>query len=328
MPIFLKYLQYRAKYLLLLLFFAAVFFAVFALFQISLLAVGYALLICLFFALIIFAADFSAFRKKHAALQALAKQIALSLECLPPPHGLFEEDYQVLLKTLFADRAQKLTQLGKKQTEAQEYFTLWAHQIKTPIAAMRLLLQSGEPDPALLSAELFKVEQYVEMALCYLRLDAPSGDYVIRSCALDGVIRQAIRKYAPLFIAKKLQLHYEPTGASALTDAKWLLFLLEQVLGNAVKYTPAGSVTIAVRPGPLISVKDTGVGIAPSDLPRIFERGYTGLNGHADSRSTGIGLYLCRRIAKRLGHSISALSAPGEGTEIVIDLSRRDFRAE
>lgn len=114
MPIFFKYLQYRAKYLLLLLFFAAVFFAVFALFQISLLAVGYALLICLFFALIIFAADFSAFRKKHAALQALAKQIALSLECLPPPHGLFEEDYQVLLKTLFADRAQKLTQLGQK----------------------------------------------------------------------------------------------------------------------------------------------------------------------------------------------------------------------
>lgn len=193
---------------------------------------------------------------------------------------------------------------------------------------MRLLLQSGEPDPALLSAELFKVEQYVEMALCYLRLDAPSGDYVIRTCALDGIIRQAIRKYAPLFIAKKLQLYYEPTNETALTDAKWLLFLLEQVLGNAVKYTPAGSVTIAVRPGPLISVKDTGVGIAPSDLPRIFERGYTGLNGHADSRSTGIGAVPLPPHCQAAGAQHFGLFRPRRGDRDRHRLSRRDFRAE
>lgn len=326
--LFGKYIRFRARYIVLLLVFAAVYLGVFALSQVPLVAVGYALLICLFLLLAVACADFYFFRKKHAALVALQKEITLTLDCLLPPHGLFEEDYQALVRTLFDESARTISRQAKKQDEAKEYFTLWAHQIKTPIAAMRLLLQGGAEDAAALSAELFKVEQYVDMAMCYLRLDAGASDYVIRPCDLDGIVRQAVRKFAPLFIRKKLRLVYDPVHATALTDEKWLLFVVEQVLSNAIKYTPSGTVTISVEEGPVLTIRDTGMGIAPADLPRVFERGYTGLNGRTDSRSTGIGLYLCRLIVTRLGHTISATSKLGEGTEVRIDLSRRDFRPE
>ncbi len=211
-----------------------------------------------------------------------------------------------------------------EKTDLTDYYTTWVHQIKTPIAAMRLLLQ--KEDTLLgrqLKTELFRIEQYVEMVLCYFRLDSPSSDFVIKYYDLDDIIRQSVRKYAGQFIQKKLRLIYEPSGQKVLTDEKWLSFVIDQILSNAVKYTNEGSITISVDSHLVLSIADTGIGISPEDLPRIFEKSYTGYNGRVEKRSTGLGLYLCKKILGRLSHPISVTSTLGEGTTFYINLSRQ-----
>ena len=176
--------------------------------------------------------------------------------------------------------------------------------------------------------QLQSVEQYVEMVLGYLRLESPSSDYVIRNYALDDIVRQAVRKYASQFIRRKLRLEYTPLNVSVITDEKWLLFVIEQVLSNALKYTRSGSVSITLEAPKTLCIRDTGIGIAPEDLPRVFEKGFTGCNGRTDKRATGIGLYLCRRILEKLGHTIAITSTVGEGTTVRIGLQQDALEVE
>ena len=194
---------------------------------------------------------------------------------------------------------------------------------------MQMTLQGEDtPEHRALEAELFRVRQYAEMALTYLRLGEGASDLLIRPVALDGVIRQAVRKYAALFVQKRLTLAYEPTDAVALTDEKWLSFILEQLLDNAVKYTPTGGVTITVTAGKVLQVADTGIGVAAEDLPRIFEKGFTGYNGRADKTATGLGLYLCRQAADKLHHRLWAESEPGRGSVFCLDLHSDELGVE
>ena len=206
-----------------------------------------------------------------------------------------------------------------------DYYTLWAHQIKTPIASMRLTLQNEDSDLARsLSGDLMRVEQYVEMVLVFLRLDSSTTDYVIRRHSLDDIVRPAVRRFAGEFIRRRLRLEYQPLDHTVVTDGKWLGFVVEQVLSNALKYTPeGGSITIDAEAPATLCIRDTGIGITAEDLPRIFDRGYTGRNGRTYRQASGIGLYLCRRICRDLGHTITASSAAGEGTVLRLDLSRR-----
>lgn len=218
--------------------------------------------------------------------------------------------------------------MNMKYSDMVDYYTMWVHQIKTPIASMHLILQKEDSeDSRRLRAELFRVEQYVQMVLCFLRLDSDFTDYVIKEYRVDDIIRPAVRRLAPQFIMKKLSLEYEQTDEVALTDEKWLSFVVEQVLSNAVKYTSAGSISIKCD-GDRLVISDTGIGIAAEDLPRIFDKGYTGFNGQADRKASGIGLYLCRRICDNCGHSIKAESVPGHGTTIIIGLERDKLEVE
>jgi signal transduction histidine kinase len=322
------YLKSRGRVMLILLLCSAVFAAVFALYGLAWQAAVYAGLLNVALILALAVPDFIRYRERRAALRALLGEVALSLDRLPAPKDPLEADWQALLRAVFDEKAKAQRESSARYDGTTEYYTLWAHQIKTPIAAMRLLLQEEGPDPRALAEELFRIEQYVEMALCYLRLDGGVSDYVLREADLDGVIKQALRKYAPQFIRKKIRLNYEPVGASALTDEKWLLFVVEQVLSNALKYTPGGEITIRLEPPLTLAVSDTGIGIAPEDLPRVFEKGYTGLNGRCDKRATGIGLYLCKRIMLKLGHGISIASRPGEGTTVRLDLSAKPLEIE
>lgn len=218
--------------------------------------------------------------------------------------------------------------MNMKYSDMVDYYTMWVHQIKTPIASMHLILQKEDSeDSRRLRAELFRVEQYVQMVLCFLRLDSDFTDYVIKEYRVDDIIRPAVRRLAPQFIMKKLALEYEHTDEVALTDEKWLGFVVEQVLSNAVKYTSEGSISIKCD-GDRLVISDTGIGIAAEDLPRIFDKGYTGFNGRADRKASGIGLYLCRRICDNLGHSIKVESAAGQGTTITIGLRRNKLEVE
>lgn len=317
----MAYLKYRWKVLLLGAACVLVFATVFMLYHVPLYALGYAAVLSGVLIAVVLLVDCRTFYRRHRELQALAGEVMLSVDHLPLPGNLLEQDYQELVHILFREK-QMVQELSDEQyLDLVEYYTLWAHQIKTPIAAMGLLLNSEESELTLeLRTELQRIEQYVEMVLCYLRLDAGSTDYVLRTYDLDSIVRQAVRKYAGQFIHKKLKLDYEPLNCEVLTDEKWLLFVIDQLLSNALKYTPSGSISITLEPEKTLCIRDTGIGIAPEDLPRVFDKGFTGYNGRRDKRASGIGLYLCRRIMGNLGHGLTIDSTLGEGTAVRLDL--------
>ncbi len=270
--------------------------------------------------------DFWRFYRKHIQLQRIRKSLEAALEELPESQNLIETDYQNILRQLQASKRQAVSQADQARADLIEYYTLWGHQIKTPIAALDLLLQTEKSVfSETCSAELFKIEQYVQMLLSYLRLDSGSTDFVIRRYDLDSILRQAVRKYAKLFVGRKLTLNFQESHEQVLTDEKWLGFVVEQLLSNAIKYTQTGTITILTEDRVLM-IQDTGIGIVPEDLPRVFEKGFTGYNGRLNQKSTGIGLYLCQRILVKLGHSIKIESQLGKGTTVSIELGETSVR--
>ena len=310
---------------------SAIFLVVIALYRLPAESVGYASLLAALFLLVVGAVRFGSFRKKHRELEALRHQIAVPAFPLPETSSLIERDYQELLRLLDRERAAIVYDKDRAYREMVEYYTIWAHQIKTPIAAMRLLLQTdGVPDRDELREQLFRVEQYTEMVLQFIRLDGQGSDFVFRTVSLDDCIKQAVRKYAKSFIRKQIRLNYDPVDAEVLTDEKWLVFVLEQLLSNALKYTPQGEISIYMHPNrpQALVIEDTGIGIDPADLPRVFEHGYTGFNGRADKKSTGIGLYLCKRIMDRLSHTIAIESEVGRGTRVILGLGNNPLEVE
>ena len=248
---------------------------------------------------------------------------------IPASSDPIEKDYQEIIRKLKEEEAYSRQKTTSDYNNMVEYYTVWAHQIKTPIASMRLQIQSEDTESARkLIGDLNRIEAYVEMVLTFLRLDSDSTDYLIKEYDLDEIIRPAIRKFSREFILKKLKLEYEPIEFKTITDSKWLSFIIEQVISNAVKYTSEGYVRIYMSEPGILCIEDTGVGISEEDLPRIFENGYTGFNGREDKRASGIGLYLCKRISDNLGHKIYAESKVGEGTKIFLDMRAKKLDVE
>lgn len=316
-----SYIKSRMKTVLLLAAFALTFAVVFSLYDLPLEAVGYAALLCAVFGALY--AIFGSYRyyRQHCRLEELQNRITLSIDDLPVPKDLPEKDYQNLIEKLFQDKVKFAENASREEMDMVDYYTLWAHQIKTPIAAMRLLLQSEESERNKeLTMELFKIEQYVEMVLQYLRIQSQSSDFVIQKYSLADIVRQAVRKYAKMFIYKKIRLDFADFQCQVLTDDKWLVFVVEQVLSNSLKYTNKGTISIYMEENCTLVIEDTGIGIKGGDLPRVFEKGFTGYNGRDDKKSTGIGLYLCKRILSKLSHTIMIESEVGKGTRVKIGL--------
>lgn len=307
----------------------AVFAAVFWLYRLPVEAVIYPAILCAGIGAVCMGVDFARVRREHEALQQMKTMTDVLSGRFPMDDSIRGEDYRRLVRRLCEEHGAYQTETEARYADMIDYYTVWAHQIKTPIASMRLHLQNE--DTALsrrLTADLGRVERYVEMVLTFARLNSQSTDYVIRECDLDSLVKRAVRKFSSEFIGRHLSLQYEPLNAVVVTDEKWLSFVIEQVLSNALKYTSSGSISIALEPEKTLCIRDTGVGIAPEDLPRIFENGYTGYNGRADQKASGIGLYLCRRICENLGHGLSARSTVDVGTEIRIDLSQHKLEVE
>lgn len=259
---------------------------------------------------------------------------------LPVPKGRMEQLYHELLCEAMQERSRLVSELDGKQADMADYYTMWIHQVKTPIAALHLLQQrmedegdaAGKENRRQSAEELFKIEQYAEMALHYARLDSMSADLLLKTYDIGVIIRRAVRKYAVLFIGSGLNFSMEEFACTAVTDEKWLGFVVEQLLANALKYTKEGGIRIygADGRGKLcggtvwnVVIEDTGIGIRAEDLPRIFERGFTGYNGRMERKSTGIGLYLCRSIMERLGHTVRVESKEGEGTKFILGFEQR-----
>ncbi|MGN0577399.1 MAG: sensor histidine kinase [Ruminiclostridium sp.] len=300
-----------------------IFGVVFALFSLPFYAVIYAAAVSLFFGAIFLAVDFYRYRKRRLTLQKLREEITLTADNLPLPQKGIQEDYDALVRLLFDRLKSAENENAARLSDMTDYYTMWVHQIKTPIAAMQLILREGDsPEYRELTENLRRIEQYADMVLCYLRLDSDSTDFVFKEYVLDDIIRQAVRKFSSQFIRKPLKLIYEPIGKTVVTDEKWLLFVIEQVISNAVKYTPSGEIEIYFENPLTLCIMDTGIGIAAEDIPRIFEKGYTGCNGRLDKKASGIGLYLCKRICRKLGHDITAESGE-KGTTIRISLEQK-----
>lgn len=329
MKLFGKYL-YRIRGTVIWTVLAGVCFGVmFALTGVDMKAVWYPLILIAVFGLGFLMTGFLRFRERHGMLQRMICGGGPYGESLPEPADLLEEDYRALMTSAEDSHRAEKDSWEAERKDTEDYYAVWVHQIKAPIAVMKVLLQQEDTrENQELASELFRIEQYADMALHYIRLGDDASDLVLQEYDLDGIIRKAIRKYAGQFIRKKLRLVYEGTDVRVLTDEKWLSFIIEQLLSNAVKYTGKGTITIEVDERKCLSISDTGIGIASEDLPRIFEKGFTGYNGRLDKKSTGIGLYLCRTAADKLGHRLTAQSEPGKGSRFTIDLNSYPLQAE
>lgn len=320
------YLRKMWKTILLFLVFCGLFASVFWLYGYPAEPVIYGFLLCLTVGAASFLYGWNKFCKKKQQLLRLREILPLELEQLPELEDKCEELLQEMLHRLNYLRMESEKKRLDSYQEMTDYYTMWVHQIKTPISALRLLLSEDKQKNKAAINELFRVEEYVEMVLGYLRTEDISSDIRFQSCSLDAIIREQIHKYASVFIGRKLKLDYQGIQEQTLTDPKWLGFVIGQCLSNALKYTKTGEIRIEMcpsRPHTLV-IQDTGVGISPEDLPRVFEKGFTGCNGRREEHSTGIGLYLCKKIMKKLNHEISVESKPGQGTTVYLSLGRRD----
>ena len=357
------YIKQQKGHILTCLLFCIIFSVIFILYQLPFSAIVYPLLLCLVAGLGIMGVDMALTYRRYAALQRTLDAVGLEpdrefwsgkesshsrpaegegcawellQEMLYDQREIDSEGggweariYREIVRQLLLEQRRRQDIMRIRYQDTVDYYTTWVHQIKTPIAAMGLILQQEDTEYSRrLSEELQRIEQYVDMVLTYLRLGSRDTDYVFTQVDLDGLLRGCIKKYASQFIRRHLTLNYQSVDCRVLTDEKWLAFVVEQVLSNALKYTREGSVSIYLEPPCVLCIRDTGIGIALEDLPRIFEKGYTGYNGRSDKKATGLGLYLCRQICDRLKHTITVQSVPGEGTTIRIGLGREVLEVE
>lgn len=339
MKLFLDYLNKIKLHILLMLFPTIITGIIFFLYQLSPEPVLYVALLWLLTGLAACMIGFNNYRNKVRQLTLVAAAPDINLSHMATPSDEAETLRQEIMHSLDHMRMDTETSRQKTLEEMTDYYTMWAHQIKTPIFALRLLLQENPVGNKEALAELFKIEQYVEMVLGYLRTEDISSDLTLSRCSLDPIIRDQIHKYAGIFVSKKLSLTYEGVSESVLTDEKWLGFVIGQILSNALKYTRTGGISIYLKDTPDIDnvlninsaspvtlvIEDTGIGIRAEDLPRIFEKGYTGVNGRENNRATGIGLYLSHKIMNRLGHRIYITSEEGKGTKVFLEFSQENL---
>lgn len=309
-----------------ILLFILIFIITFAMYQLPLEAVFYPILLCSVVGIIFLMVDYYKVYKKHLIMikiKEFSSTMAEDLECFST---ISDMDYQEIIQSLQKELLSLETTTSSRYQGMIDYYTVWVHQIKTPIASMRLNLQNEDTQfSRKLQNDLFRIEQYVEMVLAYLRLDSTTNDYVFKEYSVDNIIKNTIKKFSHEFIGRKILLEYAPINRTMVTDEKWFSFVLEQVLSNALKYTREGSVKIYLEDTNTLCIEDTGIGIAPEDLPRIFEKGYTGYNGRVDKKASGIGLYLCKKVCKKLGIRINIESEVGKGTIVKIDLDQYDL---
>ena len=228
------------------------------------------------------------------------------------------------LALLEMDKKNRAIEEREKLNDLMDYYTLWAHQIKTPIAASSLLVGEIEDKKVKnqLEQELFKIESYVNIVLQYLRLESFHEDLVLKKENVEDLVKEIVKKYAIFFIQKGLSLNLHDLDRTIITDKKWFVVILEQVLSNSLKYTSQGGIEIYFQEDRLY-IKDSGLGIQDADLLRVFERGFSGYNGRLTQQSSGLGLYLSKKIADELGHQISIASQVGQGTTVMINFSEK-----
>lgn len=260
--------------------------------------------------------------RKDRILKEAKENIDITMENLPEATSIMEADYQDLIEQLLQSKRQEMQQQMHKNNELTEFVTLWTHQVKTPLTALTLAANDMKtPEKAEFVNRLFEIEQYCDIILQYLRIEGEGSDLLLAEYPVKPMVNQAVKYFARSFIGKGLSVQIDvPDGQTLVTDEKWLVFVLKQILSNALKYTKEGGVTISMPKPNTLCIGDTGIGISKEDLPRITERGYTGYNGRMDKKATGIGLFLVDTIMKKLGGSVEITSELGKGTKVYLTI--------
>ena len=313
---FLKHHLYSRRFILLLLLIVFSIMGMFAfIFEDGRNLLEYQLLLAFLLASFFLGMDLaSAYKEYRNQLFYASGRPQTALEVL-----LFEK-----LALLEMDKKNRAIEEREKLNDLMDYYTLWAHQIKTPIAASSLLVGEIEDKKVKnqLEQELFKIESYVNIVLQYLRLESFHEDLVLKKENVEDLVKEIVKKYAIFFIQKGLSLSLHDLDRTIITDRKWFVVILEQVLSNSLKYTSQGGIEIYFQEDALY-IKDSGLGIQDADLLRVFERGFSGYNGRLTQQSSGLGLYLSKKIADELGHQISIASQVGHGTTVMISFSEK-----
>jgi signal transduction histidine kinase len=228
------------------------------------------------------------------------------------------------LRTANKAMLEEIALYREREIEYREYIELWVHEIKTPIASAKLIAKNN-PSSATrnMLSEVERTEDLVEQTLFYARSNSVERDFLVRETSIEAVVNPAIRRHARAFIERRIRLEVENLGLLVFTDTKWASFVIQQILANAVIYTPDEDAEVRIlaheaEQAVVLTIEDNGCGILASELPRVFDKGFTGSNGRRNVASTGLGLYLVRKLADRIGLGVSVDSVVGEGTTVTV----------
>ena len=236
-----------------------------------------------------------------------------------------------ILKTLSKDMNERVKYFKDEQLEYREYIETWVHEIKTPIASTKLILENDDSKLSeRVNYEIRKVENYIDQVLYYARSSDVSKDYIIKEFDLRAVVMKSIKSNSRDFINKKIKLELKEVSGKIFSDAKWIEFIINQVIVNAIKFSEANKGVVEIyseeyENNIVLTIKDNGVGISGKDIDRVFEKGFTGENGRRFGKSTGIGLYLCKKLCRKLGLGITITSKVNEGTKVNIVFPKGRF---
>ncbi|MUG68347.1 sensor histidine kinase [Paenibacillus campinasensis] len=300
--------------------------------------IAYTLFGCALLAAVYVTGGYFRWRSRGKMLQELVNNRWDELPAaLPEPYNNEQRQYTELIKKLYRNKLEAVGKLQDEKKDFHDFIVSWIHEVKLPITACTLLFRnaSGKSVEELVHIfedELYKIDHYVEQALYYARIDSFARDYLIAEVSLNRIVRNSVRKYAKMFVAKRVHFSMWEKEEWVHSDAKWLGYIVDQIMSNALKYLgDGGSITCSFEADheeKRLSIRDTGIGIKAEDLGRIFEKGFTGANGRRFAKSTGLGLYLANRMAGKLGHRLSVQSEEGSYTTLTIHFPKSNHLYE
>lgn len=330
--IFSKYIKSRIRVIIFFVFMLLIFAFITMLAGIPWNVSLYAGLLQLFFALIIGSIDYFRFLRYINILKDCENNLMYTARTDLPPRDLIDEEYQRLYAEVHDMLIEEIKERESLESGLNDYYKTWVHQIKTPLSALYLIVQNSSiEEKNEMWMQLARIDGYLDMLLKFIKLASDNTDFVFQNYNVQELVKEVVKSQSIVFIKKKLSIELNDLDENIVTDKMWLGFIIDQVLSNALKYTNEGGVVVSLKSTTsekIISIADSGIGIRASDISRIFEDGFTGYNGRTSSKSSGIGLYLCRKIADKLGYRLSAESKLGEGTKINIHIPYSNVRYE
>ena len=305
----------------------AILFVFVYLYRIPIEVILYPYILTIVFVLIVLLFDYIKYKEKVNKIIQICNDVSSCYSVKINDKNIFDEYYLDIINELLKENRKQVSQIQKKVSDINDYFSIWVHQIKTPIASMKLKIDNEQMDLLQLASDLNRIDHYVDLVLSFLKFDEEKIDLYFRKTDVDKIMRESLKKFSNDFIIKKIKLDYKLSKREVLTDEKWLSFVFDQLLSNALQYTDKGTISIYYDGDSCLCIKDSGIGIALADIERLFEKGFTGYNGRQYKKASGIGLYMCKRMCDKLNIAISIESIVNEYTLVKLKfLSNEEYK--